>query len=838
LTSFRNEDLVLQVRSDFDPDKVRLDAYEAFIDTLCGDREYQKHAIRTVCRFLAGGEYGSTAQLAEENYAARAVLGDRYGSLDGLLAALPFPAKLACSVDLATATGKSWVMYGIAQILLAEGVVDRVLLLSPSLTIEAGLRTKFKQFVADRTLRDLIPADAVFRTPEIVDANVTTKPGDICIENIHATYEHVRSSVRDSFGEGRGATTLVLNDETHHVFSPLTGDRAIKRWKEFLDSEEFAFPRIAGFSGTCYIGNDYFADVVSQYSLRTALEDGRVKQVRYVAKDENLNQNERFQKYLERHRENQKAYRDRKPLSIVVTARVAGAEALAEEFVQFLVDETKITASQAEDQVLVVTSKADHKANVARLPYVDREDDPVEWIFSVSMLTEGWDVQNVFQIVPHEKRAFNSKLLIAQVLGRGLRVPPDLALSHPSVFVFNHSSWSTAVADLVEEVLEQERRLYSYPVSTGEHAKHHFDLHNLTYDTRTIEQELKPRNGHGQVQLFKRGYVTFESQPAQLERVTVFEDALDRREYVQRTVVHYPAYTVDDVVQRLRARLKSVDADGDTSYAKEYPPKKLREIVDASLKRIGEARGLVSEQNLQQLYRAMGNMQRQVAKAVRIEREPKQLFMISTKDLPRRSTALTSFRRDATVFHDSESLALSDDADQRALNEILAEDSPYPRSADREIDNKFRFRSPVNVVLTTHTPEREFTRRLFEPGIAEKIRAWIKSPDVGFYEIAYSWRRGDHTKQGKFNPDYFIRLADSKDVLVVELKADDDDTDENKAKLAYAMEHFACVNEVQDEAAYHMKFLSPVSYDAFFQATRDGEAQTFESGLQALLLAE
>jgi type III restriction enzyme len=50
----------------------------------------------------------------------------------------------------------------------------------------------------------------------------------------------------------------------------------------------------------------------------------------------------------------------------------------------------------------------------------------VEWIFSVSMLTEGWDVQNVFQIVPHEKRAFASKLLIAQVLGRGLRVPAGL----------------------------------------------------------------------------------------------------------------------------------------------------------------------------------------------------------------------------------------------------------------------------------------------------------------------------------------------------------------------------------------------------------------------------
>lgn len=834
MSTFRNEDLVLNVRSDYDPKRIRLDLYEAFVDALCGDREYQKDAIRTVCRFLAGGEYESTAALAEENYAANSLLGDRYGSLEGLIATLPFPTKLGCSVDLATATGKSWVMYGVAQILLAEGIVDRVLVLCPSLTIESGLKVKFRRFVGESTLRDLIPDDVEFRTPEIVDATVTTRPGDICIENIHATYEHVRSSVRDSFGEGRGSSTLVLNDETHHVFTPPTGDRAIRRWKAFLDDEEFDFGRIAGFSGTCYVGNDYFADVVSRYSLRTALEDGRVKEIRYVSKDENLNQHERFQKYLKLHQDNQKSHRDRKPLSILVTARVTGAEALAEEFVRFLAEETKIPPEEAEKQVLVVTSSPAHKANVARLPYVDREDDPVEWIFSVSMLTEGWDVQNVFQIVPHEQRAFNSKLLIAQVLGRGLRVPPGL--SRPAVFVFNHSNWSSAVADLVDEVLEQERRLYSYPVADGEHAKHHFELHNLTYETRTTEKELKPKNGNGQVQLFKRGYVSFESQPKELERRTVFTGALDEREYIQRTVVHYRAYSVDEVVQRLRARLKSLDAEGETSYAREYPTRKLRSIVRASLKKINESREVVSEQNLQQLFRAMGNVQRKVAKAVRIELEAKQLFTVSTADLPRRSTALTSFRKEATVFHDSESLSLSEDADQRALAEILADDSPYPRSADRHIENKFAFKSPVNVVLTTHAPEREFTRRLFEPQVAEKIQSWIKSPDVGFYEIGYSWRKGDHTKQGKFNPDYFIVLADSKDLLVVELKADDDDSDENKAKLRFATEHFDRVNAAQKDAMYRMKFVSPESYDAFFQAIRDGTVATYESALQAQLL--
>ena len=66
---------------------------------------------------------------------------------------------------------------------------------------------------------------------------------------------------------------------------------------------------------------------------------------------------------------------------------------------------------------------------------VDNPQSKVEWIISVSMLTEGWDVKNVFQIIPHEERAFNSKLLIAQVLGRGLRVPDQWQGPQPVVTV-------------------------------------------------------------------------------------------------------------------------------------------------------------------------------------------------------------------------------------------------------------------------------------------------------------------------------------------------------------------------------------------------------------------
>ena len=87
------------------------------------------------------------------------------------------------------------------------------------------------------------------------------------------------------------------------------------------------------------------------------------------------------------------------------------------------------------------------------------------------------DVKNVFQIVPWKERAFNSHLLIAQVLGRGLRVPEAYLSPQPKVTVFNHSAWSGKIKNLVEEVLEIEARIYSQPLLEGARSQYHFSLH-------------------------------------------------------------------------------------------------------------------------------------------------------------------------------------------------------------------------------------------------------------------------------------------------------------------------------------------------------------------------
>jgi len=61
-------------------------------------------------------------------------------------------------IKMATGTGKSYVLYGIAAIMLAEGQVDSVLVLCPSTTIETGLLGKFRQ------LARLTPSTAARRT--------------------------------------------------------------------------------------------------------------------------------------------------------------------------------------------------------------------------------------------------------------------------------------------------------------------------------------------------------------------------------------------------------------------------------------------------------------------------------------------------------------------------------------------------------------------------------------------------------------------------------------------------------------------------------------------------
>jgi len=472
---FLNQDLVLKVSKNVNPAVFEINKYEGFLDALCGEREYQKTTIRNTLFYLLGGNYKNCSDLAEENYHNNETLQTLYGSFEQFKKHLQFPNKFSCSLDLATGTGKSYVIYGIARILLAEGAVDYVLVVCPSTTIEDGLMEKFKLLSGDETLRNLLPDDALTKNPHIINATESITIGTICVENCHALYEHVKSSIRESLA-GKGNRTLVINDETHHVFNQ-TG-KSFKKWKEFLVDEDFGFNYIVGLSGTCYNKDEYFTDVISRYSLREAIEQGFVKIIDYVAEDSSNTQDEKLQKIYDNHIENKNTkYRLVRPLTILITKDIRACNKLTNDLIRFLAEIEDISEDDAAKKVLGVTSSPKHKENVRKLKDVDRKDSPVEWITSVSMLTEGWDVKNVFQIVPHEERAFDSKLLIAQVLGRGLRIPEVYLGQKPVVTVFNHDRWSGKIKHLVDEVLEIEKRVYSYPVEKEQ--GYHFTIHNI-----------------------------------------------------------------------------------------------------------------------------------------------------------------------------------------------------------------------------------------------------------------------------------------------------------------------------------------------------------------------
>ena len=64
---------------------------------------------------------------------------------------------------------------------------------------------------------------------------------------------------------------------------------------------------------------------------------------------------------------------------------------------------------------------AETEFNTRLLLGVEEEDNPVEIVIHVNMLKEGWDVNNLYTIVPLRTAA--SKILREQMVGRGLRLP-------------------------------------------------------------------------------------------------------------------------------------------------------------------------------------------------------------------------------------------------------------------------------------------------------------------------------------------------------------------------------------------------------------------------------
>ncbi len=842
--TYKNEDLVLKISQDVNPAVWNEDKYEAFIDELCANREYQKDAIRSAMRFLGGSKYKSLRELARENFDHNDEIQRRYGSWTGMERHLQLPDQLSCSIDMATGTGKSYVLYGLAAVMLAEGLVDRVLLLCPSNTIEAGLLTKFKELAGNSDLRDALPPDSKVRAPKIINASESIVDGSICIENYHAILQHVKSSIRDSL-LGRGSRIAVFNDETHHVTNE--SGAIVKKWKEFLLNPEYGFRYVIGASGTCYVQDEYFADVISRYSLRQAIEEHFVKKVEYVAEMPQTNDpDEKWQLIYNRHQDWKRKLKPQgiRPLTIIVTKDIKTCKLVGEELQAFLQEWEKLTVEDAERKILPVTSASEHQMNVAKLKTVDHRTSKVEWIVSVSMLSEGWDVKNVFQIVPHEERAFNSKLLIAQVLGRGLRRPDGWQGADPIVTVFNHDAWVGRIRHLVDEILEMESRLAS---SIDVDSPYNFDLHNLDYTRGTDTSNFTKK---GEYRLLEEGFVDLPDQ-VEVEDVAVkFETAITGDQTKFKTTIEHKTYSLEEVAEEMYRRLQSIDEElkdskdpkDRTQYSEKYPFERCLEIVKASAKKARIKTGRIAEENRQKILQALGPLHRKSAKRVVYKLTPNALQTINTNIRQDISVSAAELRRgDRTIFFTPNSIKVIPEDQKEFFNLVTDPDSDH-RAGCEKIDNSHDFKTPCNTAIADSMPERKFIRLLCERENASVIEAWIKNAPQRYYTIEYAWKKGSKPKRGDFSPDFFIKKSGT--IFAIEIKDDgevEDPSPEVRKKFEYARDHFERLNKwllkERKDVKYQLNFLTPKDFNRFFIKLRDEQAVGYRSELDVVLSA-
>ena len=144
------------------------------------------------------------------------------------------------------------------------------------------------------------------------------------------------------------------------------------------------------------------------------------------------------------------------------------------------------------------------------------------------------------------------------------------------------------------------------------------------------------------------------------------------------------------------------------------------------------------------------------------------------------------------------------------------------------------------MAIADSTPERKFIRQLCERQNAVALDAWLKSALQRYYAIEYAWKKGEHPERGEFSPDFFIKKGDM--VYVVEIKDDgeiDDRSPENQKKFEYAQDHFKRLNKWLTDAGqtvrYRHNWMSPKSFNRFFQLLRESKANVFRSELDVAL---
>jgi type III restriction enzyme len=356
---------------------------------------------------------------------------------------------------LATGVGKTRLMGAFISYLHLVHGIDHFFVLAPNLTI-------YNKLIADftpNTPKYVFTGIAEFATepPTIITgdnyesgmaARLTSLPGfgqevHINIFNISKINSEVRGGkaprikrLSEYIGQSyfeylAGLDDLVLLMDESHRYRASAGVRAINELKPVLGLELTATPFVESARDPVP-----FKNVICDYPLARAMADGFVKEPAVVTQ-KNFNPSQFTAPQLEqikledgvRVHENTKVeletyarqteQRTVKPFMLIIARDTTHAGQLMQ-----LIQSPQFFEGRYKDKVIQVDSSktgAEEDEMVQRLLAVESPEEPTEIVIHVNMLKEGWDVTNLYTIVP--LRAANARTLIEQSIGRGLRLP-------------------------------------------------------------------------------------------------------------------------------------------------------------------------------------------------------------------------------------------------------------------------------------------------------------------------------------------------------------------------------------------------------------------------------
>lgn len=352
---------------------------------------------------------------------------------------------------LATGVGKTRLMGAFISYLHAAYGYKHFFVLAPNLTIYDKLVRDFSDTTGPKYVFKGI-ADFAVEAPEVITGETYEQKGDLVSQAIDASVQinifnisKINSEVRggkapkikrlsEYLGQSyfeylAGLPDLVLIMDESHRYRAGAGIRALNELRPLLGLELTATPFSEGAKGPVP-----FKNVVMDYPLARAIEDGFVKEPAVVTQ-QNFNPADHSAEQLERiklmdgirvHEETkvhlltyaeQSGQKPVKPFMLVIARDTTHAAALLGT-IEGLFD------GQYKGKVIQVDSSktgAEEEEMIRRLLLVESYTEPTEIVIHVNMLKEGWDVTNLYTIVP--LRAANARTLIEQSIGRGLRLP-------------------------------------------------------------------------------------------------------------------------------------------------------------------------------------------------------------------------------------------------------------------------------------------------------------------------------------------------------------------------------------------------------------------------------